>query len=368
MKLRLNLVNFRNFKKRSFDIKPPTIIIGHNASGKTNIVESIFLLSTTNSFKKSKSKDFVLFNKDFTKITLEEIKKDQINQFELRIKKDNSYKKEGYLDERQVSLSELIGGLPTVVFAPESLHIIKGSPSLRRSFLNLVISQIDSSYLNNLLKYKQVKEERNKLLGLISEGRADKDELEFWDRELTKTGAYQILKRHQFISYLNKNINKLYNHISRERHKIKISYKTNFGELNKDNDELDQIKDSYSQTLAGSLKTDLRYTTTTKGPHRDDIEILIDSSPIAGTGSQGEIRSMAFVIKLLERDYLKNQIDKEPIFLLDDPLSELDDFRAKYLLDKIKDDRVIITALEEELRGIEKYIDNFQIINLSPKE
>jgi len=365
MELKIDLVNFRNFKKRTFTIKPPTIIIGHNASGKTNIVESIFLLSTTNSFKKSRSEDFVLFNKGFAKITLNKKLKDGDELFELRIKKENSYKKEAYLNERQVGLSKLIGGIPTVVFAPESLHIIKGSPSLRRSFLNLVISQIDNSYLNNLLKYKQVKEERNKLLGLISEGRADIEELEFWNKELVRNGSYLIDRRFNFVNFLNKKVTKLYNHISREEHRIKIIYKTNFGELDQEYDEFNQIKSKYTQTLANSLRTDLKYATSTKGPHRDDIEILIDDSLIVCTGSQGEIRSMAFVIKLLEREYLKSEIKKEPLFLLDDPLSELDDFRAKYLLDKIKNEKVIITALEEELRGIEEYVKDFQIINLS---
>jgi DNA replication and repair protein RecF len=356
----LSLINFRNYKERSFQITPPTIIIGPNASGKTNILESIFLISTTNSFKKTKVKDFILDNKDFAKITIKEAD----NQYQLRFLKEPKYKKEAYLDERKVQLSELVGSIPTVIFAPESLHIIKGSPSLRRSFLNITLSQFDRDYLESLLKYNKVKQERNQLLYLISIDRAQEDELGFWSRELVRSGSYLIKKRLEYIKFLNERINKIYNHLSKDKHSLSIDYQTNALDFKNYKLSLNQIKERFSQTVDQSLKTDIKYTTTTKGPHRDDFDLIIDGRPISGIGSQGEIRSLSFAIKLLERDYLKNKINKEPLFLLDDPLSELDDFRAKYLLDKIKNTNSIVTALEEELRGIEKLIEDFQIIKL----
>ncbi len=257
-----------------------------------------------------------------------------------------------------------MGSIPTVIFAPESLHIIKGSPSLRRSFLNITLSQFGRDYLESLLKYNKVKQERNQLLYLISVDRAQKDELGFWSRELVRSGSYLIKKRLEYIKFLNERINKIYNHLSKDKHSLSIDYQTNALDFKKYKLSLSQIKERFSQTVDQSLKTDIKYTTTTKGPHRDDFDLIIDGRAISGIGSQGEIRSLSFAIKLLERDYLKNKINKEPLFLLDDPLSELDDFRAKYLLDKIKNTNSIVTALEEELRGIEELIEDFQIIKL----
>lgn len=363
MDLDLTLINYRNYKEKNFKISPPTIIVGPNASGKTNIIESIFLISTTNSFKKSKTEDYILNQKEFGKITLEENK----NHYELRFLTEPNLKKEAYLDERKVQLSDLVGSFPTVVFAPESLHLIKGNPSLRRSFLNITLTQFDNEYLNNLLKYNKIKKERNQLLFLISSGRAEIEELDFWSRELVRAGSYLIKKRLNYINFLNKNINSIYNHLSRQKHNLTISYQTNAADLNDSKISLSQIEERFTKTVAESLKTDIKYNTTTKGPHRDDFSLLIDNRPIARVGSQGEVRSLSFAIKVLERDYLEKKIEKKPVFLLDDPLSELDDFRAKYLLDKIKNSNSIVTALEEELRGIEELVKDFQIIKLRSK-
>jgi DNA replication and repair protein RecF len=364
MELELELVNFRNFKNNSFKLKTPTIIIGPNGIGKTNIIESIYLISTTSSFKKSKTNNFIGVEEDFAKITINQ----KNNQYQLRFLDGGRASKEAYLNERKVSLSDLIGELPTAIFAPETLHLIKGSPSLRRSFLNVSLVQIDKSYLEKLIRYNKVKEERNKLLDLITSGKADRDELEFWDKDMVKTGSYLIEKRLNYLRFLNENIQEIYNHISREDHKLEIAYQTNAAPLKKIYNQDNKIEDHYSKVLAESLKIDLRYTTSTKGPHRDDFNIILDDKPIEGVGSQGEIRSLAFGLKLLEKKYLEKNLDTKPLFLLDDPLSELDDFRAKYLLDRIKKDQVIITALKEELRGIKKQIENFQIINLEDEK
>jgi DNA replication and repair protein RecF len=363
MELKLELVNFRNFGQRKIDISPPSLIVGKNAVGKTNILESIFLISTTNSFKKSKSDDFIMSDREFAKIKLKKILTDHEQDYELRFLKSTNITKESFLDERKVSLAELIGQLPSAVFAPESLHIIKGSPSGRRSFLNITLSQTDSDYLHSLMTFNKVKTERNELLSAINRSQSKREELEFWDNQLVEHGSKIITKRIEFIDFINQRISQTYSKLSRRQEEIAARYKTNAT----DDYSLDQVRNKYSQIVAASLDRDLSYQTTTRGPHRDDVEFVINDKMMAGVGSQGEVRTLAFVLKVIEREYLESKMDSEPLFLLDDPLSELDDYRAKYLLRKIKDLQAVVTALPEELRGIEEEVEDFQIISLDEK-
>ena len=383
-KLTLKLVNFRNFKKREIVFSSPTLLVGLNTVGKTNILEAIFLLATSNSFKKTKSFDLIYQGADFATINLSDLSSGQ--ELELRLikgQKDHQMvKKEVFVDQRKVSLTEFIGNFRSVIFSPESLHIIKGPPQERRSFLNIVLSQADREYLRALLRYRRVKRERNQLLFLIGEGRAEADELEFWNQELIKSGSRLVRDRIILINFLNRSISKIYQQISQTQELPRLSYQTNAlsqpqpalatkkdreTKEKKERIKIENIEKGYCQVLKKSYQRDLRYQTTTRGPHRDEIVFYLGKRKMPATASQGEIRSLALSLKLGEKLFLGKQSGQPVNFLLDDPLSELDQDRGKELLKIIQKEQSITTALPEELTALSRIVRDFQLIELGGK-
>ncbi len=363
--LDLRLTNFRNFKEEEFKISPPALIVGPNAVGKTNIVEAIFLLATANSFRKSQGLDFIQQGKNFAKIALSESQQ----KLELRLLKERGgIKKEAFLDQRKSKLIEFINCLSSVVFSPESLHIIKGPPQERRSFLNIVLSQANQDYLYSLLRFQRVKRERNRLLLLINKGHAQEDELDFWDQELIKAGSLLIKERLRLIAYLNQAVPGIYQEIAKTKKEPQILFQTNIGQRLKPALSLESIEKRYQQALERGFRQDLRYQTTSKGPHRDEILFFFDKRRLPGSASQGEIRSLAFALKMAEKKFLAKETDRRVIFLLDDPLSELDQGRAQFLLRQAQQEEAIITALPEELNNLSNLKDKFQIIELRDEE
>jgi len=356
---RIELENFRNFTKKTINLKPPTIIVGSNAVGKTNIIEALFLISTTNSFKKSATQDLIKRKKDYCKVVFT----DQDQHLELRVVKVNQKAvKQVIIDGLKVPLSQLIGQLPTVVFSPESLHIIKGPPQERRSFLNIVLSQSDHKYLLAWLHYQKIKRERNKLLFLINQDQAQVDELEFWDKELIKASQKIIMDRLKLVGFFNQQVPKIYSRIAEKGLFMTVKYHASLGSKLKPNSSRKEVKKILTDELKENLNRDLRYQTTTKGPHRDELSFHMGYQVFSSVASQGEIRSLAFSLKLTEKKYLDKTTNQQAIFLLDDPLSELDTKRAKTLLKLAQYEKSVISALPEELKGLD--INNLQIIKL----
>jgi DNA replication and repair protein RecF len=376
-KLILRLTNFRNFKKRETTLSPPLLLVGPNAVGKTNLLEAVFLLATSNSFKRTKSADLIYREADFATVNL----KDPVNKLELELRLIGSrsdrqgVKKEVFLNQRRVSLTEFIGNFQSVIFSPESLHIIKGPPQERRSFLDTVLSQANREYLRALLRYRRVKKERNRLLFLIGESRAEADELEFWDQELIESGSRLIGDRAVLINFLNRSIPRAYRQISQAQEPPTLIYQTNaLGESQpsalvtprtKSPAKIKRIKEKYRQALKESYQKDLKYQTTHRGPHRDEIIFNLGSRKLPATASQGEIRSLALGLKLSEQLFLEQRSDRPVNLLLDDPLSELDQNRGRGLLKIIQKKQSITTALPEELSPLSKMVVGFQVIKLN---
>jgi len=356
---RIELENFRNFTKKTIDLKTPTIIVGPNAAGKTNIIEALFLISTTNSFKKSATQDLIKRKKDFCRVVF--IDKDQ--RLELRVVKDKQKAvKQVIIDDLKVPLSQMIGQLPTVVFSPESLHIIKGPPQERRSFLNIVLSQADHDYLLAWLHYQKIKRERNKLLFLINQDQAQADELEFWDKELIKASKKIIMDRVKLIDFFNQQVPKIYSQIAVKGIPKTVKYHASLGASLKPTSTNKEVQDILTNELKENLSRDIRYQTTTKGPHRDELSFHMGNQLFSSVASQGEIRSLAFSLKLAEKKYLDKITKQQSLFLLDDPLSELDNKRAETLLKLAQQEKAVISALAEELKGLD--INKLQVIKL----
>lgn len=353
---RLSLVNFRNYKNITIDFKPITVFIGHNGIGKSNILEAITVLSYAKSYRLHREQNLIKFDEKYAQISA--ILDDKKNINFVITNTDRSLTKQVKIDKIDHKISDLVGIFKTVIFSPESLLIITGSPSVRRKFLDICLSQIDKKYLKSLLFVKKIIKQKNELLKQINNNKANKSELDFWNTNLVKHFEYIVKKRKKFINFLNNNIQEYYESISDKKiDKIKIVYKTSFRDLSK-----------ICEQINGYIDWEVQAQKTLLGTHLDDIVISLNDRLAAETGSRGEIRSIVFCLKLLEIEYLEQQLNQkyEILLLLDDIFSELDNIRRDKIISIIKDRQTIITTTDQEF--LDKNLKHIQFIDLEKYE
>lgn len=357
----LKLKNYRNFKNLNikFD-KNINIIYGNNAEGKTNILESIYFSATLKSHKNSKDFEIINFDEKETFINLNLYKKNKERIIDINLKKNKS--KAVAIDKIKIDkLSDYIGFVNVIFFAPEDLNIIREGPKIRRKYIDFVIFQIDKIYIHNVNNYNKVLENRNSLLKEISFNKdlEKKKELlntlDTWDIELVKYGLEIIKKRKENIEYIKDIIKEKHKIISNNEEEVEVFY------------ECDVDEKSFLDKLKLEREKDIKYLYTSVGPHKDDLKFIIKknvdanagvSSPealsserarteeidIRKFGSQGQKKTLAISLKLAEIEVIKKNKFITPILLLDDVFSELDEKRQKLLIDNIKDVQTIITC------------------------
>ena len=337
----LELKNFRNYESLKVSLSPGTnIFYGDNAQGKTNVLESIFLASTSKSYRISKDKDLIQFGNDEAHIKMEVRKHDVPYRIDMHLKKNKS--KGIAIDETPIrKASELFGIANIVSFSPEDLGLIKDGPAVRRRFMDLELCQLDKIYLYNLTRYNRVLDQRNKLLKDIVIKPSLLDTLSVWDLELIKYGTKIIEIRNIFIEELKEIIIHIHHHLTGGIEKLEIVYDANVG------------SQDFQNTLSRMRESEIRQHITLVGPHRDDLLFLIDGKDIRKFGSQGQQRTAALALKLSEIELVRKRIDDDPILLLDDVLSELDSKRQNYLLNLLSDTQNIITCT-----GLDDFINN----------
>lgn len=344
---KIKLKNYRNYKNIEIDFyKNINIIYGDNAVGKTNLLESIFLTATFKSHKNSKDYEIINFNENISHINLVIEKNNKIHEIDVQINKDK--KKAIALDKnKQEKITEYIGFLNVVMFSPEDLSIIKEGPNLRRKFLDMELCQIDKIYIKELTNYNHTLKQRNVLLKDIKYSNNNKEELKevlhSLDENLIKSAVIIIIKRHNLINEIKKIINNIHKEISDNKENLIIEYENN---VYKNNEIIDiaNLKNKYKEFLIKNEKNDIENEYTYYGPHRDDISFLIDNNDIRKFGSQGQKKIVAISLKLSELEILKKKINDNPILLLDDVFSELDEKRQKKLVEYIKETQTLITC------------------------
>lgn len=333
---------FRNLQDiEIFPCDGVNMIYGENGQGKTNIIEGIWLFTGFKSFRTKKNNELIPHEKDFYRLELDFFADNRDQNFQIKGAKDLQ---EVYKNKvKAVSTRSMIGDFFAVVFSPVHLNLIKGGPDERRKFLDIAISQTDSSYARTLSEYYKILRQRNALLRNIEEKNIDWDYLDVWDESLSKVGAAIIKKRESYIEKLKLSATECYAGISEKKEELSISYILSGFE--KENSEEDDAKILF-ELLKNSREIDIKRKFTSKGPHRDDIEIKLNSKNIRNFGSQGQQRSAALSLKLAEA-YIINEIRQEkPVALLDDVMSELDVSRQNYILNELKDWQVFITCCE----------------------
>ena len=331
-KLKLN--NFRNYQNQEIEFdKNINIIYGENAQGKTNIIESIFLSSVGKSFRTNKEKELIKFNENFCNVEIDYEKSDRDGN----IKIDISTKKNIYINKIKIKkLSELLGNIHTVIFTPDDINILKGGPENRRKFLNIMISQLRPKYMHIYSLYNKALEERNNYLKKIKQENASEEMLEIWDEQLISYGKIISEYRKEFIDKIKNKIKIIHKNITGEKEEIKINYLT---------DCLDE--NNYRELLKQRKKLDIIKGYTTRGIHRDDFQIFINDILVNVYGSQGQHRTAILSLKISELQVVNDEIGENPILLLDDFMSELDENRRSNFIENIKDTQVIITCTDK---------------------
>ncbi len=342
---KIEICDFRNIDCALLTPHPNVnIIYGKNAQGKTNLLESIWLCSGKKSFRKVKENQMIGFNKDFFKTEIIFSDKERFQNIKLHV----GEKRKIFLNDVPLkSFSELFGNFYCVIFNPDDLDIVKGGPSSRRDFLDTAISQIKPIYGKYLSKYMDVLEQRNVLLREIKNNNYTQDMLDIWDIQLAKLGTIISIFRSDYLKKLNTVSEKIYKGFTNGKEKINIKYySTIYPESIKLELYSDELIAEYQKILLESREDDIRIHTTTKGIHRDDFDIEIDNLSSKLYGSQGQQRSSAITLKLSEATLLKNITGENPIILLDDVMSELDNQRQSYILNKVKNFQVFITCCD----------------------
>lgn len=323
------------------------IIYGDNAQGKTNILESMYVCATSKSHRGSKDREIIRFDNDESHIKVNVKKNDMNYRIDMHLKKNKpkGIAVNGIPIKRAV---ELFGILNIVFFSPEDLNIIKNGPSERRRFIDMELSQLDKIYLDCLINYNKVVNQRNSLLKEYAfSGREDIiSSLDIWDMQLVKYGNDVIKSREKFVKEINDLVKSIHTKLSGDREQLEIIYEPCVKEQDFES-ELVRVRDR-----------DLKFKCTNIGPHKDDMCFLINGMDVRKYGSQGQQRTAALSLKLAEIELVKQIIHDTPVLLLDDVLSELDSRRQNFLLDSIGNIQTMITCT-----GLDEFINNRFSIN-----
>lgn len=366
--MRLNQVsitNFRNIENLNIEFdKKLNIFYGENGQGKTSILEAIYFLSISKSFRAKSERIVLQFEKDFFDIK-GYFKDRYVRKFTIRIFYSLKDGKNLFLNEKKLDrYSEIIGITPVILLSLEDLELTYGIPSNRRKFIDILLSQVSPLYLHALQNFKKSILQRNKHLNLIYEKKETIKSLFPWDEQIVKHGSEIINYRLRLIEYINKSISIYYRLISEKNEDIKVKYKSRItNKLEKLN--IDLIEEKFRELLKSELQTDLQKQSTTIGPHRDDIQFFMNDNLFRSYGSHGENKTFLIALKFLEGDYIKKILKTEPIFLMDDIFGELDSKRIDKLTEHVSMiGQTFITTVSKS-KFTESKFKNINFININ---
>ncbi len=373
----LNLTNFRNYPnlELTFDARP-TIFVGNNAAGKSNILEAVYLLSTSKSQRVEQEDELIKTGKEFAKVEGFVVDGGETELLVIlnRPNKDVNFKKKVLVNGISRKVVDFIGNLPAVIFYPSDINMVTGPPSLRRWHLDLGLAQIDSVYKKTLTQYEAFLTSRNRVLKKIREGHGRLDELEYWTDELVKQGEGVRVKREDFFNFINS--------LETPLGEFKFEYKQSPISVEK-------LKETNGREVAAAQ--------TLIGPHRDDFRVILyqdvipserserrnlDSVKIATVrqnvgprndggggrdlahfGSRGEQRTATLAFKLAQLEYMAKILNQRPILLLDDVFSELDANHRAHVVEIVSKQQTIIATVE--LENIpQEFLDSSRILKV----
>ncbi len=360
----LRLTNFRNLAELDLELSPGvSVFFGPNAQGKTTLLEAVYLLSVARSFRAENEREVVNFaaaqsggqalvdgtvERDDERLRV--IVGYQVGEAAASSDRGNNalgynVRKDIRVNRLRRTAAELVGAVNAVLFSALDIDLVQGSPSGRRRFLDILISQADSRYLKGLQRYNRVVQQRNQLLRLLREGRAGADELSFWDDELIREGAWLTWRRYEIMREVTPSCLRHHADLSGPTEELAVEYRPNVPLAQ----DADGMEDCYRQALAAATQRERAQATTTVGPHRDDFNLMINGIDMGTFASRGQARTLALTLRLAEAEVLASVRGEGPIVLLDDALSEIDSFRRNRVLEKTSHyQQVLITTTDLE--------------------
>ena len=358
----ISFKNFRNLEDSSiFPHKEINIIFGDNAQGKTNLLEGIWLFTGGHSFRGNKDTELTKLidgkNCKFASLNTKFYSEKRNQKATLNI--ENGRRNSVINGVKKSTGSALVGKICAVIFSPEHLKLIKEGPSMRRAFIDGAICQIKPSYATILSKYNRVIMQRNAFLKELQFNKKFEYMLPIWDEKACEIGMKIIKKRFEYIEKIKDKVKEIYSGISAQKEVMTIEYQP-LGLKYSDYKE-DEFKLKYLELLEKSHANDIKFGATSVGIHRDDIEIYINNIKARTYASQGQQRSAVIALKLCEAEILEEKIGETPIIILDDVMSELDNNRQDYILNKLKGRQIFISCCSYETVGLLKYGKMFEI-------
>jgi DNA replication and repair protein RecF len=355
----LVLVNFRNYVRLALTPGDPiTVLVGDNGQGKSNVLEAIYLLATTRSPRTSNDRELVHWRArrdviPFARLEARIHRDDSELHVEILIKAENDAAASGAAAPadsggtvpsirpvtKQVKVNglptravELIGQVNVVLFTPDDVALVAGSPSVRRRYLDITISQVNGQYLRALQRYNRVLVQRNNLLRQVRERRQPRDQLEFWNDELVRLGAFIVARRVETVATLNRDVAPLFRDLGGSQHDLALDYQPTSHDPAALGADTSGLAGLYAARVRDTIGREIDAGVSLVGPHRDDFAFMVDGVDLHDYGSRGQQRLAVVALKLAEAQFMRRETEEQPILLLDDILSELDPVRRGYVL------------------------------------
>lgn len=328
---KVSLNNFRCHEKYELSCKKKTsLIIGENGSGKTSVLEAIYLALRGKSFR-AVDGEILRRDADFYRVELV-----YENGEKVVVAYDGLKRQFMVADKKSARLPKKYR-YPVVLFVPDDLHLVKAGPATRREYFDRILSQLDDLYSNALSRYNKALKQRNELL---KNEPSSSDDLFSWNLLLAKYGCEIHKKRIKLVEEINLKLTEVYRTIAENGDEVKIDLLNSFNEINKSFNESE-----YLNLLEKSFQKDVILGHTSFGVHRDNYEFIFNNKKAEGSASRGEVRSVILALKFIEAEMILKKTSKKPVVLLDDVFSELDEKRQKCLVQNFKDNQVIITSV-----------------------
>lgn len=351
----LYLAGFRNLAEQEVNFSPEVnLLIGNNAQGKTSLLEALYFLANCKSFRTSRNKDLIAWNSPgaFLRVILQ----DRLVQQEIEINLTGSQRKILVNQKKITNLVDYLGVLKVICFAPENLSLVKGSPALRREFLDRHMVDINPKYISYLVKYNKALKNKNSLL---KNRQANRLNIEAWNQILAELSEVIILERIRFINKINLEAQSIHQKYGPKDGLLTLDYQSECAELP------DFCKEAIFKQLNENFEKEVIVKKSLIGPHRDDLEIKLGEQLARNFASQGQTRSIALSLKFAVVKMIEEEYQETPIILLDDLDSELDRERLTLLYDFLlgKNRQIFIsgTALPERIQELGKTFTHLQI-------
>ncbi len=368
--IHLSLTNFRNFSRMDVDVPGNVILmVGANAQGKTSVLEAIYFLATFTSFHADNDRQLINFiaareaainQPVVARIVADFERGDRSHRLEIRLIQEVTdlngsirTRKEALLDGVKSKVSDLVRQFNAVLFLPQMLRVVEGSPSDRRRYINLALSQVVPGYSETLSEYNRILSQRNALLKQLGKEGGDPDQLAFWDENLTSCGAKLIYDRIHAIQEIELIAARIHHELTRRSEVLRFDYQPSYDPIPKEENQyslaLDapadrssfserQIEAGFQEALLKQRREEIARGMTTIGPHRDELRFLSNGIDLGTYGSRGQVRTNLLTLKLAEVSWMKEKTGMWPVLLLDEVLAELDSSRRFDLLSRIAEE------------------------------